>query len=112
MTDEARECATNCFECQRTCIETMGHCLSLGGRHADSAHLELMMDCADICGLHSRFLARGSEFHHHLSAACRDICDACADSCRKRGDDERMKECEAVCRRCAESCERMMLRAA
>ncbi|CAA9318819.1 MAG: hypothetical protein AVDCRST_MAG71-1145 [uncultured Lysobacter sp.] len=36
------ECFTNCFQCAAICVETINHCLSMGGRHASPEHIGLL----------------------------------------------------------------------
>ena len=109
---DMQECAKNCADCQRVCIETASHCLALGGRHAEPRHIELLLDCADICEVSLRFLARSSEYHHDTCSVCSEICRDCAESCEQITMDAMMKECADACRRCAESCDRMARKAA
>jgi len=63
------------------------------------------MDCADICALTARLLARGSEHASHLLRECAEICNICGDECEKHaGHHDHCRECAEVCRRCAEAC--------
>lgn len=106
------QCARNCGDCLRVCTETASHCIALGGRHADPRHLELLFDCADVCNLSVKLLARDSDFHMDLCSLCAQVCRQCARSCERIGEDEMMRECAEVCWRCAESCDRMARMAA
>ena len=103
-----QECIAECSECHNTCLGTVRHCLELGGRHADPAHIGLLLDCADICRVSADFMLRGSERHALTCGVCADVCQACADDCeRMAGADTVMLRCADVCRRCASSCRRM-----
>lgn len=105
---EMRSCIDECLGCYGTCETTSTHCLELGGRHADAAHIRLLGDCARICLVSADFMLRGSEVHPRLCGFCAGVCRQCADDCEHIDPaDEVMKECAAVCRRCADSCERM-----
>lgn len=107
INDEMRRCIEACDECRRVCLETVSHCLQKGGRHAAPEHIVLMLDCADICGTSSSFMARGSHEHGQVCGVCAEICSRCADDCERLGDDEAMRRCAQVCRTCAQQCERM-----
>lgn len=102
------ECIERCLECAEACEALVPHCLAMGGEHASVAHIRLLMDCADICTLSSRFMIRGSDLHMETCATCAAICDACAKDCeRLAGDDQVMRDCALACRRCEESCRAM-----
>lgn len=87
----------------------MSHCLELGGKHADPAHIGLLLDCAEICQTSANFMLRNSERHQLTCRTSADICRACAEDCERMGkdDDELIKRCAEECRRCEQSCERM-----
>ena len=94
--------------CYKSCMETVTHCLDMGGKHANAEHINLLLDCAKICSLAADFSARDSQNQAELHALCADICQQCADDCEKLADaDTQMEECAQVCRECAEMCEAM-----
>ena len=98
---------TEALTCHRICEETITHCLHTGGAHADSDHIRMMMDCADICRVASDYMVRGSQFTSAIAALCADICEACAADCERFHDDAQMVACAQACRRCAQSCRQM-----
>ena len=104
--DEVRECLKDSLDCYQTCTETTIRCLTMGGKHAEHEHLNLLMDCARICNTNADFMLRNSTYYPQTCGITADICDECADTC-DRFDDDFMKECASVCRRCAESCREM-----
>lgn len=105
--DEMRRCIDECLSCFRTCLETVTHCLEQGGRHAEAAHIRLLLDCADICQTSGAFMLRSSDLHTRTCAVCAEICERCARDCEAFGDDPVMRACAEACRRCAESCRKM-----
>jgi hypothetical protein len=108
ISTEMRHCIEECTRCHAICLETVGHCLELGGKHADPAHIRLLLDCAEICQTSADFMLRGSDLHQRTCAVCAEVCQACAEDCeRLAGGDKMMKDCAEQCRRCAESCESM-----
>jgi hypothetical protein len=104
--DEVKECVQDCIDCFRTCNETIIKCLTLGGKHAEREHVNLLIDCAEISNTNAEFMLRNSTYYPQTCGLTADICDECADIC-ERFEDSFMKECGSVCRRCAESCREM-----
>ncbi|HEV7300705.1 MAG TPA: four-helix bundle copper-binding protein [Tepidisphaeraceae bacterium] len=109
---EMNRCIDQCLHCNRTCAETLQHCLQAGGAHTQADHVRLMMDCIEICRTSADFMIRGSELHVHTCGACAEVCQRCADDCQRLADEdpqmrEHMQRCADECRRCAESCRQM-----
>lgn len=103
-----QQCIANCTDCHRICVETVAHCLRMGGKHADAAHIGLLLDCAQICATSADFMLRGSPLHGHTCAACAVVCERCAEDCERLDPgDAHMQACADMCRRCAESCRAM-----
>ena len=108
VTDEMRRCAEECHRCHDVCLETIQHCLHMGGKHAEPHHIRLMMDCVQICHTSGDFMLRGSDLHAHTCRACAAVCQRCAEDCeRVDAQDQHMRACAEACRRCADSCRRM-----
>ncbi len=104
--EEVQECIKDSVDCYRSCTETIIRCLTMGGKHAEYEHLNLLMDCARICNTNADFMLRNSTYYPQTCGITADICDECGDTCDRFSDDF-MKECASVCRRCAESCREM-----
>lgn len=105
-----QQCIQNCETCHRVCLETLNHCLHLGGHHAAADHIQLLNDCIQICQTSADFMLRGSSFHVYTCSACAAVCEACAESCLRLNldnSDEQMQRCIDMCRRCAASCREM-----
>jgi hypothetical protein len=103
-----QECLENCQECHAICTTTAQHCLSMGGKHAEPAHIRLLLDCAQICQTSADFMLRGSDLHPMTCGTCAEVCTRCAESCERIGkDDAHMQKCADMCRRCAASCHQM-----
>jgi len=107
MGAEMQQCINECLACHALCLETITYCVQKGGKHVEQSHLQLLTDCAEACQVSANFMCRGSELHGRYCAVCAEVCNRCAESCDKFGDDEQMKACAEACRRCAESCQRM-----
>ena len=105
---EMQRCIEECTSCHQICIQTVSHCLQMGGKHAEARHIGLLLDCAQICQTSADYMLRGSQFHTRTCAVCAEVCEACAQDCeRVDPNDQQMKACADICRRCAESCRRM-----
>ena len=107
ISGEMRECIQECTDCHNVCLETVSHCLQLGGAHAEAGHIGLLLDCAQICATSADFMLRGSGLHGRTCAVCAEVCERCAESCEQFSDDDQLRACAEVCRRCAASCRRM-----
>ncbi len=108
ISTEMQQCIDECTRCHNVCLATVSHCLELGGKHADPAHIGLLLDCAEICQTSANFMLRSSERHGLTCRICANICGACAESCDRMGKgDEMLAQCAEECRRCQRSCERM-----
>jgi hypothetical protein len=91
--DALNACVAACEHCSTACLEEadvqlMARCIAL------------TRDCADVCALTARLVARGSEHAAHLLKACAEICRACAEECA-RHEHRHCQECAEACRRCA-----------
>lgn len=102
-----QKCIDECLSCHQICVQTVDHCLTKGGEHADPAHIRTLLDCAEICQTSASFMLRGSEIHPEVCSTCTEVCDLCAASCDRIGNEDFMKQCADACRRCAESCRQM-----
>lgn len=100
-------CIDNCLECHRVCLATVAHCLAEGGKHADGAHIALLLSCAAICQTSAQAMLLGSDSHRHSCKACAEICRQCATACVSVADDEAMKACAVACADCAGTCQQM-----
>lgn len=101
-----QECIVECDSCHDLCVETVSYCLSMAGRHAEPAHVTLMLDCAEICQTAADFMLRASPLYSAVCAVCADVCEACARSCAAL-DGAEMAACADACRRCAAVCRAM-----
>lgn len=102
---EMKECLDACQSCHVTCLSMLtNHCVQVGGAHVAPDHVQIMLDCIQICATSVDFMARGSAHHRHICRECAEVCRSCAASCGKL---DGMDECVAACLRCAEACEKM-----
>lgn len=107
VNETMRRCIEECQNCQAICLESIPHCLELGGKHAAPEHIRMLMACAEICGTSARFMLLGSKHHARTCGVCAEVCEACAADCATFTDDEMMQRCAETCRACARSCREM-----
>ncbi len=107
ITDEMRRCVDNCTQCRLLCLESIPHCLTRGGEHAEAEHITLMTACAQICETCSEFMMLRSEFYSYACGVCAEVCVRCAESCERMADDTFMRTSARACRACAQSCRAM-----
>ncbi|MDQ6695706.1 MAG: four-helix bundle copper-binding protein [Chloroflexota bacterium] len=108
MDAQMQQCIQECTDCHNTCVQTVAHCLQMGGKHAEAGHITALLDCADTCRASADFMLRGSAMHSKVCGVCAEACERCATSCEQiGGGDAQMQACAEECRRCAESCKRM-----
>lgn len=100
-----RDAVEACTEARSTCLRTATYCIETGGRHLKPDHLRLLMDAAEVAGLHAGFLLRGSQYRDHTAAAAIAVLRAAAADCDGFEGDGHMLHCAEACRRAADSCE-------
>ncbi len=105
VTSSMQACIDACTKCHQTCLQmAMTHCLPMGGKHVESDHFRLMVNCAELCQVSANLQLSGSTYSSRLCAVCAEVCQACADSCR---DLDGMDSCVQACDTCAASCRNM-----
>lgn len=94
-------CITGCLACHAVCLQTVEHCLEVGGAHAAQRHIRLLLDCAELREASAHFMMRRSPFEGRVCALCAEACRACEDACRRMGGVADV-HCAESCHRCAE----------
>ncbi len=108
LSSEMQHCIQECLACHAICLETVQHCLGLGGKHAKPKHIGMLLSCAEICHTSATFMLQSSDFHEQTCGLCAEVCHACAKECEQMAaGDHTMIQCADACRRCARSCEKM-----
>lgn len=102
-----QDCIDLCTQCHAACLNSVPHCLDIGGNHAATPHIRLLLDCSQVCRVAADFMLRNSERHALVCGLCADLCEQCADECERFDNDDVMHQCAQVCRRCADSCRGM-----
>ncbi len=97
-------CIDACFDCYKECSSTLGHCLEMGGKHAEKEHVVLIEDCAAICLTAAEFMLRKSDFHLEICKLSSQVSKACSRHCAQFKNDLPMQMCAAACKRAEEAC--------
>lgn len=97
LIESLQHCISACNYCAASCLEednvqSMTTCIALD------------LDCADVCTLVLKKLARNSEKNiMRLIEICLDTCVECAEECEEH-DHDHCRKCAEACRRCADHC--------
>ncbi len=100
---EIRHALERCQETHQACLEGVAHSM-LVNREREPAHIQMLMDCADITQTAANFMMRGSDLQGWVSRVCAEICIRCSRDCERFEEDGELQACAALCMRCAEAC--------
>jgi hypothetical protein len=105
LVQAATECALTCTTCADACLEE-------DDPVSQRRCIRLCLDCAEICSVTARLIARpGPQDPRMLRAqleACATACRACAEECESHADGmEHCRICAEAFRQCAEACDLM-----
>ena len=99
-------CIQACSACAIACETCAAACL----REPDVQHIASCIahdiDCADLCRLAERLMARESPLAEEVCRLCALTCRACAETCGEHQHDH-CQQCAQACQRCVEECEAM-----
>ncbi len=106
ISEAARQCIQDCFECARACENCATACLGedMVGMMVECIRAD--RDCADLCSLCARFLMRKSDLATELCRLCAMACDLCGEECASHEQDH-CQLCAQACRQCAISCRKV-----
>ena len=104
------ECAKACNDCQRICDMCATHCAKrvAEGKKEHLKTLQTCQDCATHCSAAASIVARMGPFSDLICQACAEACKRCGDECMKHKEDPMMKRCADECRRCEQACREML----
>lgn len=95
-----------CQACATACESCATACLNESDVKALVACIQLDRDCADMCSLCAKLMARDSAHAAKTYALCASLCQACADECAKHKNTH-CQQCAEACQKCADECEKM-----
>lgn len=99
-------CIQACLDCAMTCEACASACLQEQDVKMMARCITLDRECADLCLLAARLMARGAENAQAFCRLCADTCRACGEECGKH-EAEHCQACSRACLACAEECARM-----
>ena len=96
LLDALNRCVAACEHCATACLseEHVKHMVGC---------IRLDRDCADICALTARLVARGSVHAKHIMKECVEVCRLCEAECAKHNHTH-CQQCAAACKACADAC--------
>lgn len=89
--------------CEAICECTEYSILQMEDTNHRREQLRLLRDCADICTLTAKYIARCSLFAKCIASLCAQICEVCGNHCLQHPD-EQSQICGHVCLHCAQEC--------
>ncbi len=96
LLDTLMKCITACETCADACLDEVNVDHMKGCIRMDR-------DCADICTITARFIARNSMHAPMMLEQCIALCKACEDECRKHEHAHCLK-CADACHECHQRC--------
>ncbi|HKU43789.1 MAG TPA: four-helix bundle copper-binding protein [Polyangiales bacterium] len=107
--DKFADCIEVCSDCELACRMCAEACLAERELAPLRRCIAYDLDCADICGVTARVLARARDFDPELLRAqlqaCVQACVLCGSECEAHaGMHAHCKLCASQCRRCEDLC--------
>lgn len=96
LVESLENCIAACNNCAASCldednVQAMINCIKLD------------LDCADVCQIALKLLARDSRHANSVIELCKEICEECAAECENHEYDH-CQQCANACRRCEDRC--------
>ncbi len=101
-----QSCIDACNDCSAECERCASACLEEANVDQFTRCIKQNLDCALICAMASKLMARGSEEAQNICGYCAEVCRSCASECRVHKSDH-CQQCADVCEQCADECEKM-----
>lgn len=102
-----QSCIDACNKCMQTCEECMTDCLEEADVKARVHCINLLRECAALCGGAAQTMARGGgKYASQVCGICANICDECASACAQFKDPH-CQQCADMCNQCAGECRKM-----
>lgn len=104
---DLQACIDACMRCAEACENCADACLGEQEVAKMVECIRIDRDCALMCFTAAALLSRGSQFARQFCGLCAEVCDTCAQECRKH-DHDHCQQCADECERCAEECRQMV----
>lgn len=107
------ECINACFDCAHACMSCADACLAEDDVGSLRRCIQTNWNCADICSVTARVLARQTEANLGLLISqvkcCRQASQTCAKECENHRDDYRhCALCADTCNTCDQACRELL----
>lgn len=89
--------------CEATCEHMITMLINHGDTKSRKLQIQLLRDCADICTLMAKYLARNTHLAKSLAQYCAYVCELCGNTCAQFPD-QASQHCAQVCLHCAQEC--------
>ena len=108
-------CISACVECADACNSCADACLGEDMVQSLVKCIRINLDCADICQVTSRLLARQTETNPQLLRAqlqsCAVSCRVCFEECEAHSEmHQHCRICRSVCQNCEKICQEVISR--
>ncbi|MEI6100586.1 MAG: hypothetical protein WCP73_02000 [Eubacteriales bacterium] len=90
-------------DCEASCEHMTHHIKMQPDFQARMSQATILRECADICCLTAKILARGAADEKQTAQLCVKICRVCGLECAKFSD-RMSQECSKTCLNCAKEC--------
>jgi hypothetical protein len=87
--------------CEAVCEYSINTILQREDPSTRREQLKLLNDCADICTLTVKYIARNSRYAKSLALLCAQICEDCGNHCLQHPD-SLSQLCGQLCLKCAQ----------
>ncbi len=103
-------CVKACLACQKECDTCAAHCGKMveSGKKDHVVTLHTCEDCSAICAVAAKIVARKGPFSEVICHACADACKRCGDQCAHHSSDAIMTKCAEECQKCEKACREMI----
>lgn len=89
--------------CLAACEHCADACLTEEDPGAMADCIKSDRDCAELCALAIKFVARDSALASKVVELCAEACSTCAEECAKH-DHDHCQKCAEACRKCEKAC--------
>lgn len=79
-------------------LQTLHYCESMGGKFTDPEILNVLEDCAELCGVLGSVMLRNSKLKLDLAEVCSKACDDCVKFAENFPEDQHMKNLLQYCK--------------
>ncbi|MBD2862244.1 four-helix bundle copper-binding protein [Paenibacillus oceani] len=105
-TEQIQSCMEECLQAVMACNHCYQACLEEYHAGMLKASIRLSRECAEICAFAAQAMSLNSSYAKQICMICAEVCEACAQECRKH-DHDPCQRCAEACYSCALACKAM-----